>query len=128
MNQSSPIRILLTERALLDLRSIESYSIERWGQQTAEKYMARIEAALNRIAERPELLREEPQFAESLKFHRVQKHVLVCDVQSDAIYVLTVLHTSMDVGKRLTKLKPQLLLEVDLLHNLQRSVYASLST
>ncbi len=116
MNQSSPIRILLTERALQDLRNIESHSIERWGHQTAEKYMARIEAALNCIAERPELLREEPEFAESLKFYRVQKHILVCDIQSDAIYVLAVLHTSMDVPKRLAKLKPQLLLEVDLLH------------
>jgi toxin ParE1/3/4 len=79
--------------------------------------MARIEADLNRIAERPELLRGEPEFAESLKFYRAQKHILVCDIQSDAIYVLTVLHTSMEVPKRLAKLKPQLLLEVDLLHN-----------
>lgn len=117
MNQNSPVRMFLTERALQDLRNIESYSIEQWGQQTAEKYMARIEAALDCIAERPELLREEPEFAESLKFHRVQKHILVCDIQSDAIYLLTVLHTSMDIPKRLARLKPQLLLEVDLLHN-----------
>jgi len=116
MNQSSPVRLFLTERALQDVRDIESYSIEQWGKQAAGKYMARIEAALDRIVERPELLQKEPDFAESLRFHRVQKHVLVCDVQADAIYVLTVLHTSMDIASRLAKLKPQLLLEVDLLH------------
>ena len=116
MNQSSPVRLFLTERALQDVRDIESYSIEQWGKQAAGKYMARIEAALDRIVERPELLQKEPDFAESLRFHRVPKHVLVCDVQADAIYVLTVLHTSMDIASRLAKLKPQLLLEVDLLH------------
>ena len=107
----------LTERALRDVRDIESYSIERWGNQTAQRYIDKIEAVLNRISERPDLLRKEPDFAESLRFHRVEKHVLVCDVQEQTIYVLTVLHTSMDIPKRLAKLLPQLSIEADLLHS-----------
>lgn len=113
---SSPTRILLTERALQDIRDIETYSIERWGAATARKYIDGIESALDRIVEKPDLVREEPQFAASLRFYRVQKHVLVCDVQDDAIYVLTVVHTSMDIPSRLAKLRPQLALEARLLH------------
>lgn len=109
-------RIFLTERALQDIRAIGSYSIERWGNETAQKYVDKIEAALGRIFERPDLLRNEPDFAESLKFHRVEKHVLVCDVRDKNVYVLTVLHTSMDIPSRLAKLQPQLSLEVRLLH------------
>ncbi len=115
--KKSPVRILLTERALRDIRDIEVYSIERWNADTAQRYIDQIEAALGRIAEAPELLREEPDFAESLRFHRVEKHVLVCDVQGQTIYVLTVLHTSMDIPRRLAKLMPQLSLEASLLHN-----------
>ncbi|NUQ65778.1 MAG: type II toxin-antitoxin system RelE/ParE family toxin [Pirellulales bacterium] len=83
---------------------------------TAAKYIGRIESALDRIAENPDLLREEPQFAESLRFYRVEKHVLACDVQEELVYVLTVLHTSMDIPTRLARLQPQLLLEARLLH------------
>jgi toxin ParE1/3/4 len=114
---SSPNRVLLTERALRDIRAIEGYSIEQWGDEIARKYLDKIEAALDRIAERPDLLREESDFAESLRFHRVEKHVLVCDIQDKTVYVLTVVHTSMDIPRRLAKLQPQLLLEADLLHS-----------
>ena len=73
MNQSSPVRLFLTERALQDVRDIESYSIEQWGKQAAGKYMARIEAALDRIVERPELLqrnRTSPSLSDSHRAFR----------------------------------------------------------
>ena len=117
MSRKPSVQILLTDRALQDLRNIESYSIERWGRATADKYIDQVESALSRIAETPELLRDEPDFADSLKFHRVHNHVLICDVQGETVYVVAVLHTSMDVPGRLAKLKPQLLLEVSLLHD-----------
>jgi toxin ParE1/3/4 len=113
----SPARILLTKRALRDIRDIESYSVERWGRATARKYVDGIESALDRIAEKPNLLREEPQFAQALRFYRVGKHVLACDVQGDVIHVLAVLHTSMDIPSRLARLQPQLALEAGLLHD-----------
>ncbi|MHB8899298.1 MAG: type II toxin-antitoxin system RelE/ParE family toxin [Thermoguttaceae bacterium] len=109
-------RLLLTDRALRDIREIESYSAQQWGTKTAHEYIGKIEAALDRIAEMPELLREEPAFADSLRFHRVQKHVLVCDVQDRAVYVLAVLHTGMDIANRLAELMPQLSIETALLH------------
>ncbi len=114
---SSASRVLLTDRALRDIHGIEAYSIERWGDEVAQKYLDKIESALNRIAERPDLLREESDFADSLRFHRVEKHVLACDIQGKVIYVLSVLHTSMDIPRRLAKLQPQLLLEAELLHS-----------
>ena len=113
---SPPCRLLLTERALQDIRAIEGYSAEQWGNEVAQKYVDKIETALDRIVEQPDLLREEPDFADSLRFHRVEKHVLVCDIQGESVYVLTVLHTSMDIPGRLAKLQPQLSLEARLLH------------
>ncbi len=119
---SSHPPLFLTERALQDIREIETYSIERWGADTAERYVTQIEAALDRVTERPDLLREEPEFCDVLRFYRVEKHVLVADVQDRAIYVLTLLHTSMDIPRRLAELLPQLSLEARLLHDKVASV------
>jgi toxin ParE1/3/4 len=114
--RASQVRLRLTYRAANDLRDIERYSIEKWGKRTADEYLADMEAALQRLVENPELLREEPDFHSSLKFYRVNKHWLVCDVQADVILVLAVAHASMDVRNRLAELQPTLASEAEMLH------------
>jgi toxin ParE1/3/4 len=106
----------LTERTLQDLVSIEEYSIENWGKRIANRYLDDIEAALQRISDNPDVLREEPNFHNCLYVYRVNKHLLVCDVQTDLIFVLTILHGNMDIPERLAELEPTLKLEVELLH------------
>jgi plasmid stabilization system protein ParE len=115
--------VYLTVQALRDLVGIEAYSAEHFGKKVADQYIAKIEAALNRIGAQPDLLREEPSFHKSLRFYRVEKHVLVCETAFQGkIILLTVLHSSMDIPSRLTELEPNLALEAELLmKQLQRS-------
>jgi toxin ParE1/3/4 len=114
--------LLLTQRALRDLNGIERYSTEQWGKRTATRYLSDIEAALVRVREHPDLLRPEADFHDSLRFYSVNQHVLVCDLLPDAIFVLAVLHGSMDIPSRLHELSATLPLEAELLHRtLQRS-------
>jgi toxin ParE1/3/4 len=108
--------LLLTERALRDLANIERFSVEHWGRRAATRYLSDIEAAMQRIRRQPELLRTEEDFHTALRFYSVNKHVLVCDVLPDAIFVLTILHSSMDIPIRLNELSPTLALETELLH------------
>ncbi|MDA7936908.1 type II toxin-antitoxin system RelE/ParE family toxin [bacterium] len=78
--------------------------------------MDKLESRINRLRDNPELLREEPPFHSSLKFYRVEKHVLVCETGAKGkIIVLTLLHGSMDIPTRLAELEPTLVTEVDLL-------------
>lgn len=114
--RASRVRLRLTYRAANDLRDIERYSIEKWGRRTADEYLADMEAALQRLVENPELLREEPDFHSSLRFYRVNRHWLVCEVQADLILVLTVAHASMDVRSRIAELQPTLSSEAEMLH------------
>lgn len=114
--RSAKTSVHLTERTLQDLVSIEEYSIENWGKRVANRYLDDIEAALQRISDNPDVLREEPNFHNCLYFYRVNKHLLVCDVQRDLIFVLTILHGNMDISERLAELEPTLKLEVELLH------------
>lgn len=119
--RGAPTAIALTHRALADLREIERYSVQEWGHKAADRYLNEIEAALNRLRESPAILRMEPEFSPGLWFYRVQKHVLVCDMDQNQILVLTVLHTSMDLSARLAELQPRLMAEAEWLREKLRS-------
>lgn len=108
--------LLLTERALHDIAEIERYSIEQFGRKTANRYIKDIEAALSRLQENPTLLRAEEDLHAELQSYRVNKHLLVCDVQQGTIFLLTVIHASRDIPTRLAEMQPNLTLEVELLH------------
>lgn len=109
-------KLLLTERSLRDIAEIEAYSIDLWGKRTANKYIRDIEAGLVRLQEKQELLREQEELHPSLRFYRVNKHVLVCDVRPKSIVLLTVIHAGRDIPSRLAELEPTLAAEVELLH------------
>ncbi|MEX2118532.1 MAG: type II toxin-antitoxin system RelE/ParE family toxin [Pirellulales bacterium] len=114
---SQTAAVVLTERALSDLREIERFSIKEWGRKTADKYLDAIAAALYRLKQDPAILSLEPGFAPGLFFYRVRKHFLVCDFDGQLISVLTILHTSMDLPTRLAELEPQLIAEAQFLHD-----------
>jgi toxin ParE1/3/4 len=120
--KSSPkAAVILTERALADIRNIESYSLEEWGRKTAEKYLDDMATALDRLKANPQILQLEPAFATGLFFYRVRKHFLVCDFDGRTVIVLTVIHTSMDIPTRLAELQPRLIAEAQFLHNKLRN-------
>lgn len=106
----------LTQRALRDIDEIDRYSIEHWGDRVAGKYVRDLQAALDRLVESPDLLKERADLSLRLRFYRVREHFLVCDVIDSRIYVLAVRHTSMDLPNRLLELEPQLVFEADILH------------
>lgn len=110
---SRKARIALSHRAVSDLQSIERYSVAEWGRRTANRYLEQFAAALDRIAQQPDILRLETEFSACLFFYRVKKHYLVCDLQDDLVIVLTVVHTSMDIPGRLQELEPQLIAEAN---------------
>ena len=108
--------IHLTNRALRDIADIETYSIEQFGNRAADQYLSTLEAGIRRIALQPDLLRAEEPFHETLRFYRIEKHLLVCETGvAGKIIILTVLHASMDIPSRLAELEPNLVLEAELL-------------
>ena len=117
------LSVHLTERSLKDIAEIEAYSIQQFGKRTTNLYIAKFEDAISRIAENPDLLRDEPPFHSSLKFYRVEKHLFVCETGiKDRIIILTVLHGSMDIPSRLAELEVSVSVEVEmLLQQLRRS-------
>ena len=115
MSTRKSAAVHLTDRAIRDLQEVESYSAGVWGKRVAAKYMEELAAAFDRLADRPALLRLEPEFSSGLYFYRVGKHVLVCDAFDANVVVLTVLSTSMDLSTRLNELEPRLAAESKML-------------
>lgn len=106
----------LTNGALRDIAKIERYSLEKFGERVASQYIGKLEAGIGRISDNAELLREESLFHESLKFYRVEQHLLVCETAIvDKIIILTQMHASMDIPSRLAELEPKLSMEAELL-------------
>jgi toxin ParE1/3/4 len=104
-----------------DLGEVERLSVEQWGRKVADKYLDDIEAALDRLVHNPDLLRLEPELATNHFLYRVRKHFLVCALLADTVFVLAVIHTSMDLPRRLAELEPRLIAEMNWLHEkLQR--------
>lgn len=106
----------LTQRALRDIKDIDAYSIETFGQRVADEYIADINQGLLLLAEQPDLLSEKPGVSGRLVFHRVRRHFLVCDVIDGRIYVVTVIHAAMDLPSRIAELEPMLIHEAEVLH------------
>lgn len=115
--QSGQTRIHLTERALRDIEGIRVSSVKEFDKRVASQYIASLEAALTRISENADLLRSEADFDPAFQFYPTGKHLLVCDRQADGIFVLTVIHGSMDIPTRLAELQPTLAAETKLLHH-----------
>ncbi len=85
---SSKAAVILTQRALADLRAVKQYSLETWGRRTADKYLDGISSALDRLRATPHILQDLPDFATGLYFYRVGKHYLACDFDGSTIIVL----------------------------------------
>ena len=114
-------KLLLTDRALSDIDAIEQYSVERWGTQVADQYLADLDAALGRLAKDISLFRERYDYTGRLRFYNVREHVLVGDVIGVVGFVLTVWHGGMDFIDRLPNIEPDLLHEAEIM---ARQIYA----
>jgi toxin ParE1/3/4 len=117
MKSRAGARLLLTQFALNDLSAIYDYSVRTWDKRTADRYLDAIESGLSRIQTSPGLLEVFPNLDSHLRFYRVRKHLLICDVEGRSIVLLTVVHASVDLPTRLTDLLPTLTEEIKLLRS-----------
>jgi len=105
----------LSRRALFDIEEIDLYSIEKWGEQVAAKYLSDLYAGADRLGKNLDLLQERPDTSLRLRFYPVREHVLICDVFAERIFVLAVRHAVMDLPRRIAELEPQLIHEAEVL-------------
>ncbi|MEQ9425196.1 MAG: type II toxin-antitoxin system RelE/ParE family toxin [Cyclobacteriaceae bacterium] len=108
--------VFLTDRALDNVEEIYQYSVAEWGERVADKYLIDFDTAINSLKLNPGLLKLKTPISNRFKAFRVNNHFLICETTDNKIFVLTVLHTSMDALRRLSDLQPYLEAECEVLY------------
>jgi toxin ParE1/3/4 len=99
MSARNKYKLKITEPALLDAEGISAYTFDHWGEQHAETYMREIDRAVQAIADDPDLGRERYGVARAIKGRKSGSHIIFYRVQDQIIYIMRILHESMDHGR-----------------------------
>ncbi|MGI9249610.1 MAG: type II toxin-antitoxin system RelE/ParE family toxin [Pseudohongiellaceae bacterium] len=111
------VAIHITERATLEIQAIEEYSKNRWGEHRATRYISGVDEALTLLSNHPNLLQTKSEISAHLKFYLSGEHILVFAQFNDDIYLITVMHSRMNLSHRIQELEPTLRSEVEIMHN-----------
>jgi toxin ParE1/3/4 len=95
------LKIIIADSARLDLVEIGQYTENRWGERQRDKYLGDIDGCLYLLAEEPEIGRERSELRKGCFSYSVGKHVIFYAHDSEALYVLAVLHERMDYERHL---------------------------
>lgn len=90
-------RLLLSDSAQADLRSITAFAEERWGREVRLKYAAYLGERMVALCRQPELGPARDDVRPGCRMLRAGSHVVVYRITGAAIEVLRVLHQRMDV-------------------------------
>lgn len=101
MLSSSDYQLIITDPALEDLESIAGYTSLRWGENQAIKYSDRLFEVISAIAENPDTGRSRYGVPEAIKGLASGRHIVFYRVEGRVIYIMRILHDSMDHGRHL---------------------------
>jgi len=95
--------VILSKRAVADLQNIYANCIERWGSDYADDYLARLYEKLALLRSNPLLDRERAELRRGLRSLPAERHIILYnfDVSKNEVHVRTILHSRMDIPKRL---------------------------
>ncbi len=90
----------LSVAAATDINDLYDYTIDRFGEQQAIKYLTGLDERLAFLAERPDTGRIRDEVRKGLMSFVYKKHVVFYRVMKYGIRIVRVLHGSMDIPKQ----------------------------
>lgn len=94
-------RVEHSRRARRDLVEIWFYTFERWGEAQADAYLRTINAAVERLASKPDLGLDFRHVRPGYRRLSIQRHRVFFVVDEDVIDIKRVLHDRMDIEGQL---------------------------
>jgi toxin ParE1/3/4 len=92
----------ITSAATRDLQAIAAYTAEKWGAEQAVAYSVALYQKLQEILGNPFLGRTHSGLSPSIRGRKSGSHIVFYRVQGDCIYVMRILHESMDYGRHIS--------------------------
>ena len=95
------MKLVLTEAALDDLRSIRDYTLARWGEEQDEMYLRQIWARIESIRSAPQTFRLREDLFPGSRLAAEGRHVILFRCENKTLQVVRVLHSAMDFKRHL---------------------------
>jgi toxin ParE1/3/4 len=89
--------ILLSPLAKNDLCAIAEYTMQKWGNNQADIYLDKIDKALLKIQDNPNIGRVRSDISDRHRSLLMEKHLLVYTVENTEIIISRILHHSRDI-------------------------------
>ncbi len=94
--------IQLSERAQKDFKAIQRYTLTHYGEKQVLKYSKIMKTGLENIAKNPALCGHyRPDIPKHYKSYQIGEHSLIYRVDKDQIFIVAILHGSMDFRSQL---------------------------
>ena len=94
--------VQLSERAQKDFKAIQRYTLKRYDEQQVLKYSTMMKSGIEHIVGNPTLYgHSRPDIPERYRSHQVGEHSIIYRVDGNKIFIVAILHGSMDFRNRL---------------------------
>lgn len=90
-------RFRVTPRALRDVDAIADYTLAKWGERQAEKYIADLEQRFRWLSQNPNAGRAREEVGEGYRSYPQGAHVIFYVIDTSGIAIIGVPHAAMDV-------------------------------
>lgn len=91
---------VVSKAALADLKNIAAYTQKTWGASQRRKYLKGLDKAFKFLADCPLSGNQCDYITKGLRKHPHESHIIFYEVNKDSIFVVRVLHNSMDIESK----------------------------
>jgi toxin ParE1/3/4 len=95
------LEIVKRPRAKRDLTGIWRYSFDEWGEAQADKYLAEIEAGIEKLKHNPKLGRPREEVRAGYRSLRINEHIVYYVLTPSVIRIVRRLHARQDPNRHL---------------------------
>lgn len=95
------MKLLVTEAALDDLRSIRAYTLETWGAEQEEHYLRKLWTRIESLRSDPLRYRLRDDLFPGCRVAAEGRHVLLFRAGDDVLEIVRVLHSAMDFQRHI---------------------------
>lgn len=95
------MKLILTEAALEDLRSIRAYTFENWGVEQEQRYLRQIWSRIESLRADPFRHRLREELFPGCGIAAEGRHVILFRAGDQALEIVRVLHSAMDFKRHL---------------------------
>ncbi len=100
-NLSKEYELYITEPAESDLESIAAYSYLEFGEDTAINYTTAIYDTISQILKDPSIGKKRYGVPAVILGRKCGRHVIFYRLQDNIIYIIRILHETMDYGRHI---------------------------